>query len=214
VVAWLDRHVRDVADAPAVPVFTTVDQAGTRWRAPQGPTTATFLTGVGDGALVLDDDSRAGPPTSRVGVVSALDETMLAMTPAPVAPDRAIEIPVEVPAGSFVVGSPRLTLRYLGAPAGGPATTRVYAQVVDPATGEVVGGQITPIEVVLDGRPRRVEVALEALSWRADGAARLVVQIVATTPLYTDPALGGAIAVWRSEVALPVVTDLERVAPA
>ena len=66
---------------------------------------------------------------------------------------------------AVVVGAPTLTLSYTGTTPAGVRPTRVFAQLVDDKTALVLGNQITPIEVVLDGKPHQVTVPLEIVAF-------------------------------------------------
>ena len=46
---------------------------------------------------------------------------------------------------AHIVGAPTLRLTYTGTVPAGTRPTRVFAQLVDPSTGLVLGNQITPI---------------------------------------------------------------------
>jgi len=54
-----------------------------------------------------------------------------------------------------------------------PADTRLYAQVLDQNTGRVLGNQVVPIPVTLDGKDHTVERSLEAVATRGGPNARL-----------------------------------------
>jgi ABC-2 type transport system ATP-binding protein len=89
-----------------------------------------------------------------------------------------------------VVGSPQLRLTYTGTAL--PAKTFVYAQVIDRANGQVVGNQVTPIPVVLDGKQHTISRPLEAIAAHAGPGSKLSLQIIGGTPLYgPQRALGG-----------------------
>jgi ABC-2 type transport system ATP-binding protein len=84
----------------------------------------------------------------------------------------------------------------------------VFAQLVDPATGVVVGNQITPIDVTLDGKPHTVSVPLEVIAFTARAGSRLTLQLVATTTAYAQPRLGGSIEFTGVDLSLPTAADL------
>ena len=67
----------------------------------------------------------------------------------------------------------------------------MFAQLVDDATGLVLGNQITPIEVTLDGKAHTTTVPLEMVAFTAKPGAKLTLQLVATTAAYAQPRLGG-----------------------
>ena len=109
------------------------------------------------------------------------------------------------------MGTPRLTLRYSGSSPAGVRPTRVFAQLVDDATGIVLGNQITPIAVVLDGNEHTMTVPLEMVAFTAAPGAHLTLQLVATTIAYAEPRLGGTIDFNAVQVELPTVTGVTRV---
>jgi ABC-2 type transport system ATP-binding protein len=108
----------------------------------------------------------------------------------------------------LVIGSPRLTLTYTGTTPDGVRPTRVFAQLVDDATGHVLDNQVTPVPLELDGREHTVEVPMEVVSFAASAGGSVTLQVVATTVAYAQPRLGGEVELSRIEVALPVVDGL------
>ncbi len=99
-------------------------------------------------------------------------------------------------------------MTYSGTAAPGTRPTRVFAQLVDPATGIVLNNQITPIPVTLDGRSHTVTVPLETVGYTANAGTSLELQLVATTVAYITPRLGGTIHFARVTVVLPTVKGL------
>ena len=109
-------------------------------------------------------------------------------------------------ADSLALGAPRLTLTYTGTAPAGDRPTRVFAQLVDPASGLVIGNQIAPVPVVLDGSEHRSTVDLEVISHRVTEGSPLVLQLVATSTLYLEPGLGGRIEVSEAAIEVPTAT--------
>ena len=99
-----------------------------------------------------------------------------------------------------------MTLTYRGTTPPGTAPSRVFAQVVDEATGQAVGNQVTPVVVDLDGNQHTTTVSLETISESVEPGQRLSLQLVPTTVAYAPPRLGGSITFSRIKVSLPVVT--------
>ena len=89
----------------------------------------------------------------------------------------------------------------------GQRPTRVFAQLVDDATGLVVGNQVTPIAVTLDGRVHNLTIPLEAIAFTANAASHLTLQVVATTVAYARPRLGGTINFDNIDVQIPVLAN-------
>lgn len=211
--AWLDRHLREDPTVDTGPAIRVVDQDGTTWSADDLPVAPDeVLSASGSGSLALTADSVAGPVTVPPGVDDLLAGLVAPFTPAPA--DVAFEIPVD-PAASgglgavdgLALGAPRLTLAYSGTAPDGERPTRVFAQLVDDERGVVVGNQITPIPLVLDGRPQTVEIDLEVIVQRVAPGRALTLQLVASTPAYALPRLGGEVTFGRVDLTVPVTTS-------
>jgi ABC-2 type transport system ATP-binding protein len=130
----------------------------------------------------------------------------------PITPARAanaVDVAVSVrDRSAVVVGAPQLRLTYQGTTPTGPRPTRVFAQLVDETTGLVLGNQVTPIAVTLDGRSHTTTVPLEIVAFTATPSSRLELQLVATTVAYAQPQLGGSVDFTRIHVALPVASGV------
>ena len=118
----------------------------------------------------------------------------LASLVGPITPAKATNaVNVDVSFGSrsaVVVGAPQLQLTYRGTSPPGARPTRVFAQLVDESTGLVLGNQITPIDVTLDGRTHTTSVPLEMVAFTGKPNDHIELQLVATTVAYAHPALG------------------------
>ena len=86
--------------------------------------------------------------------------------------------------------------------------TRIFAQLVDPTTGIVVGNQVTPVPVTLDGRSHTVTIPLETVAYTAAPGTKLELQLVSTTVAYATPRLGGTVHLARIRVVLPTANQL------
>ena len=84
----------------------------------------------------------------------------------------------------------------------------MFAQLVDDATGIVLGTQVTPIMVNLDGHAHTTTVPLEIVVFTAKPGSHLTLQLVATTVAYAQPRLGGRIDFGAVQVTLPTVTGV------
>ena len=131
---------------------------------------------------------------------------MLDITPAPA--ENAVNVAIEATEDTLVVGAPQLTLTYRGDVADGDRPMRLFAQVVDDENGVVVGNQITPFAVELDGREHTVTVPLESIIHHLEAGETLTLQVVATTGAYAEPRLGGEVSVTSMTVSLPTTTAL------
>ena len=205
-IAWLDRWVRGDTSVETIEGFELIDQDGRSMSSAEFSTgTGGALTGTGTGTLDLVADGGSGPAV--VDQSEGLLGTFIAtITPSPAT--NALDVEISADEESVVVGSAELTLTYSGSAGTGDRPTRVFAQFVDPATGLVIGNQITPIEVVLDGASHTTTVSLEAIAHTVRPGSPITLQVVATTVAYTTPQFGGEITFDAVDVSLPVSDDL------
>ena len=207
IIAWLDRWVTRDASVDTGAAFSFLDQNGDRYTADDYPLPAgTPITATGSGTLELTADGGAGPITPSGG--GGLLDSLVA----PITPARAtnrVDVAVTVEADAMVVGAPELTLTYSGTVPDGDRPTRVFAQLVDDATGVVLGNQITPVPLTLDGETHEVTVPLEVVAHAVTAGTTLTLQIVATTTAYGAPRLGGSVELTEIAISLPVVTGHE-----
>ena len=207
--AWMQRYVARGASVGVFKGFAFVDQNGTSYTATHYPLPASApIVGAGSGTLALTPSGGSGPPTvpPNSGAANAVDAVAYAVTPAPAT--NAVNITVPISRAAVIVGAPRLTLTYAGTATSGDRPTRVFAQLVDPATGIVVNNQITPVPVILDGKTHTLVVPLETIGYTARAGASLELQLAASTVAYVTPRLGGSIDVVRAAVSLPTVKGL------
>ena len=87
-----------------------------------------------------------------------------------------------------------------------PGQTHVYAKIVD-GSGPVVGGQVTPIPVPLNGLPRTVSRPLEAIASEARAGAGYRLQITPGTTLYTAQRSARTVTFSGIEVWLPLARE-------
>jgi ABC-2 type transport system ATP-binding protein len=135
-----------------------------------------------------------GSGTLALTPLDTLSGTPLAAVPAPNA------VNVAIPAVTAqVVGEPRLQLSYSGT----GTATHVFAQVVDEQRNLVLGNQVTPLPVMLDGAQHTVTRRLEGVA-AAGGRYRL--QIIGGSQVY-GPVRGlGAITVASARIELPTTS--------
>jgi ABC-2 type transport system ATP-binding protein len=101
-----------------------------------------------------------------------------------------------------VVGAPRVSLTYTGVAA--PASTFVYAQILNPRNGLVLGNIATPIPVTLDGAQRTVSRELEMVAARAPAGGGYILQLTASSTLYDLQRSAGAVTFDSIDVSLPL----------
>ncbi|MBJ7331346.1 MAG: alpha/beta fold hydrolase [Solirubrobacteraceae bacterium] len=186
---WLDRWLRDRPDIDTGAGFTWLADDGV-WRdAPAWPPSpAAPLRAEASGRLSL-----------RMGYTSG---SVIAATPG----YGGLRIPIAGASGADtdVVGAPRLTLRYRGT-AWPRRDTHVFAQIVKtrPSGGrQVLGGQVSPVPVYLDGRERTVSIALEPIAARVPAGGSLELQLVDSSTLFDAQRTSGALTA-RVSVELP-----------
>ncbi len=215
VVSWLDRYVKGDESVDTGAGFDFLDQDGVRYTADSYPMAAGVpISASGSGTIELSLEGGSGPASVPSGKADILSGVAGSIIPAPAA--NAVRIAIPVDSAAMVVGAPELRMTYSGAEptgAGGTAgrPTRVFAQLVDTASGLVVGNQITPVPLTLDGRTHSVEVPLEIVAQRVDPDSSLELQLVATTTLYGLPRLGGSVELSDVSVHLPTVTGYQKV---
>lgn len=207
--AWMQRYVAGETSVQVLKGFAFVDQKGTSYAAPSYPLpSGAPIVATGSGALALKAEGGSGPPAVKPNAQAAnvVDAVANNVTPGPAA--NALNITVPVSRAAVVVGAPKLSMTYSGTVAPGTRPTRVFAQLVDPATGIVLNNQITPIPVTLNGRSHTVTFPLETVGYTTNAGASLELQLVATTVAYVTPRLGGTIQFSRVKVVLPTVKGL------
>lgn len=205
--AWLKRYLDRDTSANTGPRFDFIDQDGDRYTASDYPVkTGAPIVAHGTGTLSLTAAGGAGPAHAPAGSKDLLAPLSSPITPARAA--NAVNVPVNFTKSAVLVGAPRVTLTYTGTAPAGTRPTRVFAQLVDDTTGVVVGNQITPIDVTLDGKSRTTTVPLEVIAFTARSNAHVTLQLVATTVAYAQPRLGGSVHFDTITLSLPVASSL------
>jgi ABC-2 type transport system ATP-binding protein len=207
-VAWLDRWVKRNPSVKIGSTVNVIDQNGVRYPAANYPIPTTYaMSAKGSGTLQLVATGGSGPV-----VLPSNNSDPLGAVAAPITPAQATNaVNVAISGGSqgaLVVGTPQLTLTYQGTVPAGVRPTRVFAQLVDSATGLVLGNQVTPIEVTLDGKTHTTSVPLEIVSQAVAQGQHLALQLVATTVAYAPPRLGGSVTFSGISIKLPVATGV------
>jgi ABC-2 type transport system ATP-binding protein len=207
--AWMQHYVAKDTSTAVLHGFAFVDQLGTAYASPTFPPgTGTPLVATGSGTLTLEAQGGSGPPTIApdARAANAVDAVAYAVTPARAA--HALDIALPISSDAVIMGAPSLSMEYSGTVPPGTRPTRVFAQLVDPATGIVVNNQITPVPVTLDGKSHKVVLPMEAVGYSARTGSSLELQLVATTVAYVTPRLGGSVDFSHVTVSLPTVHGL------
>ncbi|MCK9248190.1 MAG: alpha/beta fold hydrolase [Solirubrobacteraceae bacterium] len=186
-IAWMDRWLREDAKADVGPGFEWVADDGSLRSAADFPLApAGELVAQGAGAVPITP-------------VATLNGLLVASTPGIGGLD--VDLP-RVDADRDVVGEPVVRLRYRGTAT--TPDTHLFAQIVDVERNVVVGNQVTPIPVVLDGRERTVERRLEAVAMRVTPSSRYRLQILDGANLYGLTLAAGSVDVAEARVTLPL----------
>jgi ABC-2 type transport system ATP-binding protein len=149
-IAWLDRYLKREPRVGTGPTFEWVDQrggehTGTDYLLAKGGA----LGGEASGSLQFNTTGGSGPATPGPSA-SLVGSFAAKVTPAKAT--NAVNVEVGSPRrAALVVGVPQLTVAYRGLATNGQTHTSIYAQIVDDATGLVLGNQVTPVPVTLDG---------------------------------------------------------------
>ncbi len=205
-IAWLDRWVRGDESVDTGARIDLLDQLGARHRGDTFPSSAATIDASGSGHLDLVAGGGSGPAAAPIGSTEVLDSVAASVTPARAT--NAIEVSIPIEDEALLIGAPELQLAYQGTSPAGERPTRVFAQLVDATTGLVLGNQITPVPLELDGATHELTLPLEVISHAAAAGSSITLQLVATTVAYATPRLGGSVEVESIRVALPVVEGL------
>jgi ABC-2 type transport system ATP-binding protein len=211
---WLNKYAKDYLQPywdlfPAIPTFQWWDQAGTHYASTQMP----FADGFVDGDVVASGaggslgffqfrNGGSGPFTD-CSKNSTACEWPLNQTFATDA-KNAINVSINVPnKDTKIVGAPTVTFTYRGS---GNAQA-VYGQIVDEATGRVLGNINTPILVTLDGKTHTVTANLNDIAYTAPADnSTLTLQIVGNASAYKN-SKWGSVSFSDVSVTLPTTTN-------
>jgi ABC-2 type transport system ATP-binding protein len=183
VIAWLQRYLmgKKVSTGPGFEWLADDAQwrDAPRWPPPPG----TPITATGSGTLAVNP-------------ADALSGTPLAAAPA------ANAVNVAIPeATAQVVGQPRLKLTYSGT----GLASYVFAQIVDEKRNLVLGNQVTPLPVTLDGATHTLARPLEGVAASMSPDGRYHLQIIGGSQVYGPVRGAGAVTFSQIRLALPTV---------
>ncbi len=196
---WLDRYVKENPNAATGPQFEWVDQRGQYFSSDFYPVRPGGSIGASSAGGVLPLIPFLGGSGPLLGVL-------------PIGGTKAINaLNLTTPVATtttYVVGAPQLTLTYSGTGIG----RDVYAQLVDDTTGLVLGNQITPIPVTLDGERHTVSIPLEPVAHTLRPGQTVTLQLVAVTATYGAALPLGVLNVSSMQLSLPTA-DAAAVSP-
>lgn len=165
--AWLNKYVAGVQIPDAfTPNFQWWDQHGTRFTSDLYP--------FGQGTT---NPSTPGFNSSTpITVTSAGGTIKFASVKKGVVKVTSLAVPVTVPAGKKVVGTPTLSFDYTGT----GSAKAVFARLINAITGAVVGSITMPVPVTLDGNSHSVNIPLANVVYTVSSAneGNLTLQIL------------------------------------
>jgi ABC-2 type transport system ATP-binding protein len=198
--AWLDKYVKGLPVSTG-PQFEWVDQHGRNFSSdtypvPTGtPIEATrderdslplslFLGGSGPNFAAFN----GGLVNGLLGFLSGAKAS------------NAVELTIDPQdTTTYIVGEPTLDFTYSGT----GKNPFVYAQLVDDSTGLVLGNQVTPIPVLLDGKEHQASVPLEMVAHTLAPGQTVTLQIVASAVTYQPLKGGGNVTISDIKLTLP-----------
>ncbi|MGN6695399.1 MAG: hypothetical protein ACTHN0_14580, partial [Aquihabitans sp.] len=204
--AWLDHYLKG-ADTELPKALSLVDQDGKQWTADEWPVaTGDPLTGTGSGTLDLKADGGSGGDAGALDLDPTDPLSGLVATITPTKATNAIDVSLEPDdVDALALGAPKLELTYSGDFTGdmSHSDARIFAQLIDDATGLVVGNQITPIEVTPDQKTHTATADLEMIAHHVSPGHTLTLQIVAATSAYGIPTPEGTITFETIDISVP-----------
>ena len=186
VVAWMKRYLAGDTGVDTGPGFEWLaDDAAWRTADAFPPGVGEPIVAQGAGALTFTPaDAVSGTPLAAGTASNAVNVAI---------PRQQRE--------TQVVGEPKLTLTYTGT--GPVAQTHVFAQIVDEQRNVVVGNQVTPLPVTLDGASHTVTRSLEGIAARFAPGARYRLQVIGGSLIYGPVRSGGSVQISRARLELP-----------
>jgi ABC-2 type transport system ATP-binding protein len=186
---WLARYLKGETAVDTGPGFTWISDAGVERTTPDYPPAhGAPVTGTGTGTLPL--------------VTGDVSGALIAAAPAA----NAVNVPLKTPAaGTEMLGEPSLTLSYSGTAANPDG--RIYAQIVSNANDLVLGNQVTPIPVTLDGAAHTLTIPMEAVAADVASGSTYTLQITDGTDVYFAARNAGLVNLSQISVTVPTVAS-------
>jgi ABC-2 type transport system ATP-binding protein len=203
---WLDRYVKGDGSVVTGPQFEWVDQNGTKFSSSTYPvptgTPLTTSSSVGQ-TLPLRLFFGGSGPNFRAFEAGLFNGASAFLFGAKAT--NAVEltsVPLATP--TYVVGAPQLEFTYSGI----GTSKHVYAQLVDDTTGLVLGNQVTPIPVTLDGKTHTANLPLEMVAHTLAPGQTVTLQIVASAVEYQVLWSSGELHITGIKLTLPTADAL------
>ncbi|MGV0993223.1 MAG: CocE/NonD family hydrolase [Mycobacterium sp.] len=197
---WLDQYVAFDPDNPAdtIPAFQWYDQYGLYHASDLLPFQAGFNEPTGYTA------AGAGGVLGIIPVLGGSGPYPLADLPFSIANAgpaiNAVNLTFAPPVGSLIVGAPTVSFSYTGL---GTSRT-VYAQLVDRTTGLVLGNNVTPIPITLDGRAHTVSIPIEDIAYTVLDGDSLTLQLTSSAANYENLYTVGLVNIADLQIDLPI----------
>lgn len=183
---WLDQYVAlNGTPADDIPTFQWYDQAGAYHSSDMNPWESNFnnptpLTYQSDGGHLILVPVLGGSGPSDIPAVPLSTSVAFSLASGGEA-RNALNLAVAPPQGTQIAGSPTLSFTYTGV---GPSRA-VYAQLVDNATGQVVGNIVTPVPVSLDGKQHTVDISMANIAYTVSNPSdTMTLQITSSATAY------------------------------
>jgi ABC-2 type transport system ATP-binding protein len=189
IITWLRHWLMDDHPADDDPTFEWLAddgqwRSGADWPLPQGAP----LVAHGAGTLAFSPAD-----TQSSGLLVAATPSANALNVAIPPPARHVD----------AVGEPRLELDYKGTAT--DAHSYLFAQIVDEQRHLVLGNQVTPIAVTLDGKAHSLTRSLEGVAAAIEPGARYTLQITGGSSVYGPVRSAGLVQLTKVRLSLPSV---------
>ncbi len=199
---WLDQYVAGTGTpADSIPNFTWYDQNGTAHASglmPYDPgfnnAIPTQFQGAGGNLFIAPIIGGSGPGPNPPGAPTSFT--------IPTEARNALNVDVPLTTGTWIAGAPTLSFTYSGL----GTNPAVYAQLVDNATGRVVGNMVTPIPVTMDGRQHTVDLSMENITYVAGPTDSMTLQITSSATAYENFTGWGLINISNINLSIPTVS--------
>ena len=204
---WLDRYVKNDLSVKTGPQFEWVDQHGQNFSSKVYPVpTGTALTASSEegGTLPLLLLFGGSGPNFRAFEGGLINGLLGILSGAKATNAVQVTLPAQ-PTTTYIVGAPQLEFNYSGT----GSSTHIYAQLVDDTTGLVLGNQVTPIPVTLDGETHTAKIPLEMVAHTLAPGETVTLQLVASAVEYQALWSSGTLNVSHIKVSLPTVAASE-----
>lgn len=196
---WLDRYLKGDTSVDTGPGFTWIDQRGKFRSASVYPRPDGKLQTKGRGVLTLKDKGGSGPFTDKLPAAISPTFSLVLRPTIPAPAKRAVDVKVSAKKAAVVVGTPKLRVKYTGTSKNNKV--RVLAQLIHKR--KVVGNQITPIPLTLNGKKQTATVPLEAISVSLRKGQGVKLQITPQSSAYNTFPKGGKVKFSRIKLTLP-----------